>query len=132
MELLDVVEIYNRIAMHSEETIRIEQRLEVFHASPKQMRRFANMQSNVIPVRLHPSDILDLNHHNLFIRLNSKSLQETRQGLLLFLASRSGSILKVHSATSNFRSCEIQSGFEALRIKWLYEEVDCAGRELRH
>src|SRR5215470_20269255 len=117
MELLDVVEIHDRIAMHAEETVWVEQRLQVFHASPKQMRRPADMQSNVIPIRLHPSDILDLNHHNLFIRFNSKSLQETRQGLLLFLASHSDSVLKIHSATSNFRSCEIQSSSEALRIK---------------
>ena len=49
MKLLDMVEIYDRIAMHAEKTIRVEQRLETFHALPNQMRRVLYMQSNVIP-----------------------------------------------------------------------------------
>ena len=49
MELLDMVEINDRIAMHAEKTIRVEQRLEGFHALPDQMGRVPHMQSNVIP-----------------------------------------------------------------------------------
>jgi hypothetical protein len=37
MELLDMVEIHDRIAMNPEKTIRVEQCLEVFHALPNQM-----------------------------------------------------------------------------------------------
>jgi hypothetical protein len=60
-----MVEIHDRIAMHAEKTIRIEQRLEVFHASPSQMGRLPHMQSNVSPCRLHPSDIFDPYQYNL-------------------------------------------------------------------
>jgi hypothetical protein len=49
MELLDMVEIHDRIAMNAEKTIWVEQRLEVFHALPNQMGRLPHMQSNVIP-----------------------------------------------------------------------------------
>ena len=49
MKLLYVVEIHDCIAMNSEKTIRVEQRLEVFHALPNQMGRLPYMQSNVIP-----------------------------------------------------------------------------------
>lgn len=49
MKLLDMVEIHDRIAMHAEKTIWIDQRLEVFHALPNQMGRVPYMQSNVIP-----------------------------------------------------------------------------------
>ena len=49
MEFLNVVEIHDRISMHAEKTIRIEQRLEVFHALPDQMGRLPHMQPNVIP-----------------------------------------------------------------------------------
>ena len=48
MELLDMVEIHDRIAMHAEKTIRVEERLEVLHALPNQMGRLPHMQSNVI------------------------------------------------------------------------------------
>jgi hypothetical protein len=49
MKLLDMVEIYDRIAMHAEKTIRVEQRLEVFHGLSNQVGRLPHMQSNVIP-----------------------------------------------------------------------------------
>ena len=49
MEFLDMIEIYDRIAMHTEKTIRVEQRLDIFHALPNQMGRVSHMQSNVIP-----------------------------------------------------------------------------------
>ena len=49
MKLLYVVEIHDRIAMNSDKTIRIEQRLEVFHALPNQMGRLPYVQSNMIP-----------------------------------------------------------------------------------
>ena len=72
--ILDVVEIHDCVAMHTEETIRVEQRLEVFHAPSKQMGRLPHMESNVIPGRLHPSDILDLYNHDPFICFHGKSL----------------------------------------------------------
>jgi hypothetical protein len=34
-----MVEIHDRIAMHAEKTIRVEQGLEVFHALPNSFRR---------------------------------------------------------------------------------------------
>ena len=43
-----MVEIHDGIAMHAEKTIRVEQRLKVFHALPNQIGRLAQMQSNVI------------------------------------------------------------------------------------
>ena len=49
MKLLYVVEIHDRIAMHAEKTIWIDQRLEIFHALPNQMGRLPHMQPDVIP-----------------------------------------------------------------------------------
>ena len=48
MKLLYMVEIHDRVAMHAEKTIRVEQRLEIFHGLPNQVGRVAHMQSNVI------------------------------------------------------------------------------------
>ena len=48
MELLDMVEIHDCIAMHAQKAIRIEQRLEVFHALPNHVGCLPHMQSNVI------------------------------------------------------------------------------------
>jgi hypothetical protein len=88
MELLDVIEIHDRIAMHAEKTIWIEQRLEIFHASPNQMGRLPDMQPDVIPGRLHPPDIIDSYEHDLFIRFDCQSLQEAPRQLWLLLVTR--------------------------------------------
>src|SRR5260370_14163279 len=80
MELLYVVEINDRIAMHTEKTIWIKHRLEVLQALPKQMRGISNVEANVVPRRLHPLDIFDPNKHNLLTRFHCHSLYELPQG----------------------------------------------------
>src|SRR5260370_42294211 len=80
MELLYVVEINDRIAMHTEKTIWIKHRLEVLQALPKQMRGISNVEANVVPRRLHPLDIFDANKHNLLTRFHCQSLYELPQG----------------------------------------------------
>jgi hypothetical protein len=66
MKLLNVIKIYDRISMHAEEAIWVEYRLEIFDTLPNHKGRLTYMESNVIPRRLEPQDILDLYNDNLF------------------------------------------------------------------
>jgi len=49
MKLLNMIEIHNRISMHTKKTTGIKQRLKIFHALPRQIGRFRQMKPNVIP-----------------------------------------------------------------------------------
>jgi len=59
MELLDMVEIHDRIAMHAEKTIRVEERLEVSSCFAEPDGSLPTCQSNVIRGRLIIRDIFD-------------------------------------------------------------------------
>src|ERR1700730_7066541 len=90
------------------------------------------MKPNVIPRRLHPSDIVDPYKHNLFIRFNCQSLQEAPLRSSWLAASRQLLSREFCPRTSNSRGRHIQRGFEALSIEWLYEKVDGSRSKRRH
>ena len=49
MELLNMIEIHNRISMNAEEAIGIKQYLKICHALSDQIRRFRHMKTDLIP-----------------------------------------------------------------------------------
>jgi hypothetical protein len=66
MELIYVVEINDRVAMHAEKTRWVKHSLEALHALPKQMGSGSHVQPNMFSQRLHPLDIFDM-HKNYFL-----------------------------------------------------------------
>ena len=125
MELFHMVEIHDRIAMHAEKTIRIELRLEVFQALPNQMRCLPHMQSNVIPRRLHPSDIVDFYNYDRFIFFNCQSLQKARRQSFVAGGHSTSPQRRLSIRAPAIRNlAKIQGSLEALGIKWFYKKVD--------
>src|SRR4029077_8351463 len=100
--------------------------MKVFHTSPYQMGRLPHMESNVIPGRLHPSDIVDLYKQDLFIHFHCQSLQEGLRRPFLLQVSRSLLNLELYPGTSNSRFCKLQRAFEAISAKLLHEKVNCS------
>jgi hypothetical protein len=48
IELINVIEIDNRISMDAEKTVRVKHCLQSLHALAEQMRRFAHMDPNIL------------------------------------------------------------------------------------
>jgi hypothetical protein len=49
MEFCHVVQVNDGISMHTQKPIRVEQRFQATHTLPKQMKRFSNVEPNVLP-----------------------------------------------------------------------------------
>ena|SRR5260370_38753961 len=80
MELIHMVEVNDRIAMHPQKPSWVKDCLEVLHTLAKHVRLASHVEPNVLPQRLYPPDFVDAYKHDVLILFHDQSLHKLAVG----------------------------------------------------